>query len=56
MIKLHDQTNRLYELVDGVLVEKVMGFDDEIAIYLDGYFMVFLKLHGLGTIIGTDGL
>ena len=30
VIKIHDRTNRLCELVDGVLVEKVMGFDESI--------------------------
>ena len=28
VIDVHDRTNRLCELVDGVLVEKVMGFDE----------------------------
>ncbi len=30
VIAVHDRTNRLCELVDGVLVEKVMGFDESI--------------------------
>ena len=30
VIDVHDRTNRLCELVDGVLVEKVMGFDESI--------------------------
>ena len=30
VIDLHDRENRLFELVDGTLVEKVMGFDESI--------------------------
>jgi hypothetical protein len=33
VIAVHDAENRLCELVDGVLVEKAMGFDE--SIYLD---------------------
>jgi Uma2 family endonuclease len=57
VIKVHDRTNRLCELVDGVLVEKVMGFDESrFAIFLITSLVVFLIRHDLGTMLGADGM
>ena len=50
-------TNRLYELVDGTLVEKAMGFDESIsAFFLAGDLLIdYLKTHDLGKAVGADG-
>jgi Uma2 family endonuclease len=57
VIKVHDRTNRLCELVDGVLVEKVMGFDESrFAVYLITCLGAFLNRHDRGTILGADGM
>ncbi|MGC8642249.1 MAG: Uma2 family endonuclease [Isosphaeraceae bacterium] len=57
VIDVHDRTNRLCELVDGVLVEKIMGFDESrFAVLLSTHFARFLEEHDLGTIIGADGM
>jgi len=54
---VHDRTNRLCELVDGVLVEKVMGFDESrFSVLLAAYLVAFLNRNDLGTIIGADGM
>jgi Uma2 family endonuclease len=57
VIRIHDREGRLFELVDGVLVEKGMGFhESRYAIFL-GYFLIdFLRRHELGTILGADGM
>src|SRR5262245_49926890 len=57
VIKIHDRENRLCELVDGVLVEKVMGFDESrFALLLAAYLVDFLKQHDLGAVLGADGM
>jgi hypothetical protein len=55
LIELHGRTNRLYELVDGTLVEKAVGFDESrFAVLLTGYLLRFLERHDLGAIVGAD--
>ncbi len=57
VIAVHDAENRLCELVDGVLVEKVMGFDESIyGVLLSAYLVEYLKTHDLGKVVGADGL
>ncbi len=57
VIAVHDAENRLCELVDGVLVEKAMGFDESIyAVLLSAAVVEYLKTHDLGKVIGADGL
>ena len=57
VIAIHDVENRLCELVDGVLVEKVMGFDESIyAVLLSAAIVDYLKTHDLGKVVGADGL
>lgn len=56
VIRLHDQEHRLCELLDGVLVEKTMGWYEsilasEIIIELG----IFLRAHNLGKVLGPDG-
>src|SRR2546430_1457618 len=48
LIRLNDHSNRLYELVDGVLVEKVMGFPESMLALWIGYLIQrFLQEHDL---------
>jgi len=57
VIDVHDRTNRLCELVDGVLVEKVMGFDESrFSVLLATFLIAFLNRNDLGTIVGADGI
>src|ERR1700694_5673976 len=57
VLDIQDHEKRLYELVEGVLVEKTMGVQES---YLAG-FLVFLlgefaNRHDLGFILGADGM
>jgi len=56
VIAVHDRDGRLCELVDGVLVEKTMGYDEsrlgvELLLFLGEY----LRQHDLGALAGADG-
>lgn len=56
LLKLQRKTDRLYELVDGVLVEKVMGFlESTLACDLIFHLRTFLERHDLGFLAGPDG-
>jgi len=56
VIRLNDHEDRLYELVDGVLVEKVMGLPESIvAGEVLGELRAFVKAHDLGVVAGADG-
>ena len=56
VIALHDRTNRLCELIDGVLVEKAMGAEESIfALWLGHYLLTYLTAHDLGQALGADG-
>jgi Uma2 family endonuclease len=56
VIRIHDRENRLYELVDGVLVEKVMGvLESALAAHLIGQIDPFVQAHNLGFVAGADG-
>jgi Uma2 family endonuclease len=57
VVAIHDRENRLCELVDGVLVEKVTGFDESIfAVLLSASLVEYLKTHDLGKVVGADGM
>ena len=57
VIKIRDRERRLFELVDGVLVEKVMGYwESVLAIELAGLLRDFLKRSKLGTLAGEAGM
>jgi Uma2 family endonuclease len=56
VIAIHDRTNRLCELVDGVLVEKVMGhYESRLAAVLGFFFEVYLSTNNIGYVLGADG-
>jgi Uma2 family endonuclease len=56
LLKAMARYHRLYELVDGTLVEKAMGFNEA---FLGGEILgeirTFVKRHGLGVTAGADG-
>jgi Uma2 family endonuclease len=57
VVAVHDRENRLFELVDGTLVEKVMGFDESrFAVLLATYLVIYLERHDLGAVVGADGM
>ncbi len=54
-IALHE--DRLYELVDGVLVEKTMGSYESYLANLLAYFLTgYVREHDLGYVLTTDGM
>lgn len=57
LIAANDPGNSLFELVDAVLVEKPMGFEESRWAYVLGlYIGIFLQTHDLGAVVGADGL
>jgi Uma2 family endonuclease len=57
VIEIHDRENRLFELVDGVLVEKAMGYEEGVlAGWLITYINLFLMRENLGLAAGADGM
>src|SRR5262249_19936119 len=53
VLNLLDRENRLYELVDGILVEKVMGLKESaLAADLGGWVTPFVREHDLGIVAG----
>jgi Uma2 family endonuclease len=56
VLDIERREQRLYELVDGVLVEKILGFtESELAGWLIHLLYGFLRDHDLGTVAGADG-
>ena len=57
VVRIHQQSSRLYELVNGVLVEKAMGFyESRLAAALIGILEEFLKQRDLGIVLAPDGM
>jgi Uma2 family endonuclease len=56
VLDILNRTDRLYELVDGVLVEKVMGYtESSLTIWLAHLLQQFLDQNDLGNLAGSDG-
>src|SRR5688500_14131831 len=56
LLHLLDSENRICELIDGVLVEKTIGyFESNLAAVLIFYLRQFLEQHDLGIVLGPDG-
>jgi Uma2 family endonuclease len=56
VLAIHDREDRLYELVDGVLVEKIMGFTESlIAAHLIQLLRSFVEARDLGLVAGAEG-
>lgn len=57
VVSIHDHEGRLFELVEGVLVEKAMGFyESRLAVVLIHLLEKFLESHPLGIVVGADGM
>lgn len=57
VLKIEARENRLCELVDGVLVEKTVGFYETIlAVRLAGRLEVFVEANHLGVVTGEGGM
>jgi Uma2 family endonuclease len=56
LVAIADREDRLYELEDGVLVEKPMGWQEAIlATLISAEIVAYLKTHDLGQVLGADG-
>jgi Uma2 family endonuclease len=56
LLRLIDSEDRICELIDGVLVEKSMGFyESRLTVVLIGLLHEFLNQHDLGIVLGPDG-
>ena len=54
---LHNSEDRLYELVDGVLLEKEMAYrESAIAVEIIYHLKAFVRGKSLGVIAGSDGM
>jgi Uma2 family endonuclease len=57
VLEIHTQHQRLFELVEGTLVEKVMGFEESaIAAFLIELIGSYARQHDLGFVVGEAGL
>lgn len=57
VLEVHARYKRLCELVDGVLVEKAMGYEASVvAVYLAGALLAFVHPRQLGLVSGADGM
>lgn len=57
LLRLADHQDRLCELVDGVLVEKTMGYYEAyLALRLASMLRDFVEARGLGIVTGADGM
>ena len=55
VIDIHDREDRLFELVDGVLVEKAMGTHESfLAVAISALLRDFVKATKSGFILGAD--
>lgn len=56
LLRVLDSEGRICELIDGILVEKTMGyFESRLAIALAFFLEKFLEQHDLGIVLGADG-
>ena len=56
LLHYSDHDNRLFELVDGTLIEKTMGtFEALVALHIATALNIYLKANRLGVALGSDG-
>jgi Uma2 family endonuclease len=57
VIEIQAHEDRLYELIDGVLVEKTVGtYESYLAVLLSHLLWSFIEEHNLGIVLGADGM
>ncbi len=57
VVAIRDREKRLYELVDGILVEKAMGWNEaRLASDIGAALNNFVKPRKLGIVVGADGM
>jgi Uma2 family endonuclease len=57
VLRIEEDENRLCELIDGVLVEKPMGFtESRIAVLICTALQTFVEKHDLGIVTGESGM
>ncbi|HJT31570.1 MAG TPA: Uma2 family endonuclease [Pirellulales bacterium] len=57
VVEIEEREDRLCELVDGVLVEKTVGYDEScLTVALAALLHNFVKAHKLGKVSGPDGM
>src|SRR5947209_4944464 len=57
VLDIRARESRLYELIDGILLEKAMGFPESIlAMAIGAALKVFANLHKSGAVLGADGM
>lgn len=57
VIDIHDREKRLCELVDGVLVEKTVGYQESfLAVVISSLTWTFVKERRLGIVLRSDGM
>lgn len=57
VIEIHDREDRLYELIDGVLLEKTVGtYESYLAAVLVQLLGSFARENDLGIVLGADGM
>lgn len=56
LLRVQDSEDRICELIDGVLVEKTLGYyESRLAIALAFFLVMFLEKHDLGIVLGEAG-
>jgi Uma2 family endonuclease len=57
VVELHERHNRLFELIDGTLVEKAMGWQEAyLAAWITTILTNFAQPQKLGIVFGSDGM
>jgi len=57
VLTIQANEDRIYELIDGILVEKAMGFAESLlAVYLARMLHGFVRSRKLGLVVGPDGM
>lgn len=57
VVAIWEHEKRLYELVDGILVEKTVGIQESyLAVLIARLIGNFIDQHGLGVVLGADGM
>jgi Uma2 family endonuclease len=57
VIDIHRREHRLYELVDGMLLEKTVGvYESYLAVVLQYVILKFVRENNLGLVLGADGM